>query len=129
MRRWYVILLVVVCGAFGPAALDASALKTQLKVHEACVFKLLPDNGIVLTTKLTLKNASGGRTVTVRYRAGWNVEQYYPKAPTELVVRLGPGKSASRSITRRLVNAPVLWQTLRDADDLNCASTKVYTIS
>ena len=121
--------MVVACGAFGPAAVAAPALKTQLKVHEECVFTLLPNDGIVLTTKLTLTNARGGRTVSVRYRAGWNVGQYYPKAPTELVVRLAPGQSARRSITRRMANAPVLWQALRDADDLNCASTKVYTIS
>jgi hypothetical protein len=122
------ILVVVVCGCLGSAAGDASALKTRLKVHETCGYELLPDNGVVLTSTLTLTNARGGRAASVRYRAGWNVGQLYPKADAELIVRVAPGRSVRRSATRKLLNAPALWRALREAEEIVCASTKVYTI-
>lgn len=100
-----------------------------MSVQEKCSSKLLPDNGVVLTTKLTMSNARSGRTVTVRLRAGWNVRRLYPKAQTELVVRLSPGQSARRTVTRRFANVPELWKTLQDEKRVNCASTKTYTIA
>ena len=120
--------MVVVCGCLGTAAGDASALKTRLKVHETCGYTLLADNGVVLTSTLTLRNARGGRAASVRYRAGWNVGQLYPKADAELTVRVAPGRFVRRSATRRLHNAPGLWQALREAEKIVCASTRSYTI-
>lgn len=123
------MIVAVACGWVGAAAGDASALKTRLNVHELCTYELLPDNGVVLTATLTLTNARGGRTASVRYRAGWNVGRLYPKADTQVVVRVQPGRSTRRSFSRKLLNAPTLWRELRESERVNCASTKVYTIS
>ncbi len=98
-------------------------------MQEKCASKLLPNNVVVLTTKLTMINARSGRTVTVRFRAGWNVGRLYPKSDAELVMRLGPGRSVSRTVTRRFANVPELWKTLQDEKRVNCASTKTYTIA
>jgi hypothetical protein len=129
VRRSLSILSVVLCGCLVPAAGHASAQKTRVSVQEKCASKLLPDNGVLLTTKLTMTNAGSGRAVTVRFRAGWNVGHLYPKAQTEVVVRLGSGQSARRTVTRSFANVPELWKTLLDEKRVNCASTKTYTIS
>jgi len=129
VRRWLSILSVILCGCLIPAAGHASAQKTRLSVKEKCASKLLPDNTVLLTTKLTMTSARAGRAVTVRFLAGWNVGRLYPKAQTELVVRLGPGQSARRTVTRRFTNVPELWQTLEEKKRVNCASTKTYTIA
>jgi hypothetical protein len=128
VRRWLSILSVVVCGCLATAAGNASA-QTQLNLREECASKLLPNNGVALTTTFTMTNARRGRKATVRLRAGWNVGRLYPKAPTELVVRLGPGESARRTVTLTLASAPELWKLLQGKKRLNCASTKTYTIA
>jgi hypothetical protein len=129
VRRWLSILSVVMCGCLVTGASHASPPKTQLHVNEKCSSQLLPGNGVVLTTNVTITNARRGRNVTVRILAGWNVERLYRKARSELVVRLGPGETARRTVTLKLASAPELWQSLRASKKLTCASTKTYTIS
>jgi hypothetical protein len=128
VRRCLSILLVVLFGCLATAAGNASA-QTQLNLREECASKLLPNNGVALTTTFTMTNARRGRKATVRLRAGWNVGRLYPKAPTELVVRLGPGQSARRTVTLTLASATELWKLLQAKKRLNCASTKTYTIA
>jgi hypothetical protein len=129
VRRWLSVLSVVGCGCVLTGAGLAAPPKTQLNVSEKCSSQLLPDNGVVLTTNLTLTNARRGRNVTVRILAGWNVEHLYPKARRALTVRLGPGETARRTVTLKLTSAPELWKALRASKKLSCASTKTYTIS
>ena len=60
VRHWLVIVAVV-CGAgLGLTTTEASALKTRVNVREECTSKLLPGNGVVLTTTLTIRNAPRG---------------------------------------------------------------------
>ena len=64
----------------------------------------------------------------MRFRAGWSVGRLYPKSTDELVVRVGPGQSARRSVTRTILDAPELWQLLQETRRVGCASVKSYTI-
>ena len=101
---------------------------TLVNVREECSSQVLANDGVVLTTKLVMRNAGTGRAVTVRILAGWHVGGLYQKARTELVVRLGPGRTARRTVTLRLASAPELAKSLRAKKRLVCASAKTYTI-
>ena len=123
------MIAAVVFGAgLGLTTAPASALKTRVNVHEECTSKLLPGNGVVLTTTLTIRNAPRGKPATVRFRAGWSVGTLYPKSKGELVIRVGPGRSAQRSVTRTILAAPELWRLLRETRRVGCASEKSYTL-
>lgn len=96
-----------------------------MNVHEACSYKLLPNAGVALTTRLTFRNAKGGRSTSVRVIPGWSIGRLYPKAETALLVRLRPGQVAQRVATRTIPRAPKLWQELK-AGGIKCASTYTY---
>lgn len=96
-------------------------------MHEVCSYKLLPGAGVALTTRLTFRNAKGGRSTSVRVIPGWNIGRLYPKAETALLVRLGPGQIARRVVTRTIPSAPRLWQKLK-ARGIKCASTYTYDV-
>lgn len=121
------ILVLVVVGSLASAAGSASAGDWRVNVREVCSFKLLPDAGVALTTKLTFRHARGGRSTSVRVIAGWNVGRLYPKAETALLVRLSSGQVARRVVTRRIPHVPVLWAKLK-AGGVNCASTYTYEV-
>jgi hypothetical protein len=97
-------------------------------VQERCSFRLLPNATVLLTTRLAISNARGGRFVSVRVVPGWNVGRRYPKAKTSLAFRLGPGRTVQRVATRRIPSVPGLWAELRAAGRVNCASTFSYRI-
>ncbi len=91
LRQLLSILVLVLVGYLAAASVSASA-GWRVNVNEVCSSKLLPGAGVMLTTKLTFRNAKGGRSTSVRVIAGWNIGRLYPKAETALVVRLGPGR-------------------------------------
>ena len=97
-------------------------------MRERCSFTLLPNAAVLLTTKLTISNARGGRSASLRILPGWNVARLYPKAKTTLTLRLGPGRSVRRVVTRRIPGVPRLWAELQAAGRINCASTFTYRI-
>ena len=121
------ILVVLGVGSLALTAGAVSAGPTRLNVDEECSYKLLSGEGVVLTTSLTFRNAQGGRSASVRVRPGWNVGRMYPKAETDVVVRLGPGQSARRTASRTIPSAPRLWERLR-AGGVRCASKFTYQI-
>jgi len=127
MRRLLSILVVLLVGSLAPAAGSVSAGSTRVRVLEECSYKLLPGQGVVLTTTLTLSNARDGRSSSVQVLPGWNIGRLYPKAKTALLVRLGPGQTVRRVATRRIPSAPRLWEQLR-ADGVKCASSYSYKI-
>lgn len=80
-----------------------------------------------MTTKLTIHNARGGRSASVRVTPGWNVGRMYPKAETALLVQLGPGQIVRRAVTRTIPGVPRLRDKLK-AEGINCASTYTYEV-
>ena len=128
LRLWAILVLIGV-GCLALAAGPVSAVTTRVDVRERCSFRLLPDAAVLLTTRLTISNAPGGRPAVVRVLPGWNIARLYPKAKTALVVRLGPGRTTRRVVTRTIPNVPRLWQKLRSAGRINCASKFTYEIS
>ena len=127
LRPLLSILVLLVLGYLAPAAGSTSAAFWRVNVDEACTYKLLPRDGVMLTTKLTFRNAKGGRLTDVRVIAGWNSGRLYPKAETTVLVRLEPGQTARRTITRTIPSAPTLWRTLK-ASGMKCKSTYSYTL-
>ncbi len=120
--------MVVVSVGLWVAAGQASAVDTRLNVAEKCSFSLLPDDGLMLTTTFTVRNARHGRPASVRIVAGWNIGGRHLKAGSQTNVRLGPGRSIQRVVKRTMLHAPALWKSVRDDARFNCASTKTYTI-
>jgi hypothetical protein len=127
LRPLLSILVLLVLGYLAPAAGSASAGYWRVNVQEVCSYKLLPGAGVALTTKLTFRNARGGRATAVRVIPGWNIGRLYPKAETALLVRLGPGQIARRVVTRTIPSAPRLWRTLK-AGGIKCKSTYTYDV-
>lgn len=113
------LLLIGSLAATGSVAAEGS---TRVNVKEKCSYKLLADQGVVLTTTFVLSTARGGRPSSIRILPGWNIGRLYPKAETALRVRLRPGQTVRRAVARRIPRAPRLWQQLR-TDGVNCAST------
>jgi len=127
VRRLLSISVLLLVGSLAPAAGSVSAGTTRVNVHEKCSYKLLPSQGVALTASLTFSSARGGRSATVHVTPGWNIGRLYPKAETALIVRLSPGQTARRVVTRRIPSVPRLWKQLQ-AGGINCASTFSYTI-
>jgi hypothetical protein len=121
------VFVLLVIGSLAQAAGSVSASDTRVKVHEECSFKLLTGDAVALTTSFTFTNARRGRSTSVRVIPGWNVGRMYPKAETALFVRLGPGQTARRAVTRTIPSVPRLWEKL-SAGRVNCASTFTYRI-
>jgi len=127
VRRLLSILVFLLVGYLALAAGSVSAGSTRVNVHEKCSYKLLSSQGVALRTSLTLSNARGGRSASVHVIPGWNIGRLYPKAETALLVRLRPGQTARRVVTRTIPSVPRLWKQLQ-AGGVNCASTYSYKI-
>jgi hypothetical protein len=120
------VLVVLACASAALAVEPAATRNTKVQVSEDCSFRLLGGRGVALTTTMTVSNAGGGRSASVRLIPGWNVGRLYPKGEFPLFVRLNPGATVRRTMTRRVLDAPRLWEMLRVGAGLGCAST--YTV-
>jgi len=127
LRLLSVLVLLVIGSLVSTAGSVSAGGSTRVNVREDCSYKLLADRGVTLTTSLTLSNARGGRSTSVEVIAGWSIGRLYPKAETAVLVRLGPGQTVRRVVTRTITSAPKLWEQLR-AGGVKCASSYSYKI-
>jgi hypothetical protein len=127
VRRLLGVLVVLSCVCAGSLSEPAATGNPQVRVGESCAFRFLQDRSVVLTSTLTVRNAHGGRSASIRIVPGWNIGHMYPKGGSPFVLQLGPGQTVSRTTSRRAVTAPRLWELLSAGAPFHCAST--YTVS
>ncbi len=127
VRRLLGVLAILSFVCTASVTEPAATWNSRVHVGEGCAFRLRQNRSIVLTSTVTVRNAPGGRSASVRFVPGWSIGPAYPKAGPPFVVRLAPGQTVRRTTSRRVVGAPRLWKLLRTGSGLNCASS--YSVS